>query len=49
VAEAIEARDGDAADEIMRRHIASRASAYLAVAARDSHEAALTRSERPQN
>jgi len=35
VVEAIEARDGDAADEIMRRHIASRASFYLAIAARD--------------
>jgi DNA-binding GntR family transcriptional regulator len=35
VVEAIEARDGDAADEIMRRHLASRASAYLAIASRD--------------
>jgi DNA-binding GntR family transcriptional regulator len=39
VVEAIEARDGDAADEIMRRHIASRASFYLAIAARDGQAA----------
>lgn len=39
VVAAIEARDGDAADEIMRRHIASRASAYLAIAARDPESA----------
>jgi DNA-binding GntR family transcriptional regulator len=39
VVEAIEARDADAADEIMRRHITSRASAYLAIAARDSQAA----------
>ena len=48
VAEAIQARDGDAADEIMRRHIASRASAYLAVAAGDSQAAVLMRSGRPR-
>jgi DNA-binding GntR family transcriptional regulator len=41
VVEAIEARDGDAADEIMRRHIASRANAYLAIAAHDP-QAAIT-------
>jgi DNA-binding GntR family transcriptional regulator len=39
VVEAIEARDGDAADEIMRRHIAFRSTAYLAVAARDAQAA----------
>jgi DNA-binding GntR family transcriptional regulator len=39
VVAAIEARDGDAADEIMRRHITSRASAYLAIAARDPESA----------
>jgi DNA-binding GntR family transcriptional regulator len=40
VAEAIEARDGEAAEAIMRRHIASRASAYLAIAARSPEVAA---------
>jgi DNA-binding GntR family transcriptional regulator len=34
VVAAIESRDGDAADAIMRRHIASRASAYLDIASR---------------
>jgi DNA-binding GntR family transcriptional regulator len=33
---AIEARDGDAAEEVMRRHITSRANAYLAIASRDA-------------
>jgi DNA-binding GntR family transcriptional regulator len=36
VASAIEARDGQAAEETMRLHSASRASAYLAIAARNS-------------
>jgi DNA-binding GntR family transcriptional regulator len=36
VAAAIEARDGEAAEEAMRRHSASRASAFLAIASRNS-------------
>jgi DNA-binding GntR family transcriptional regulator len=36
VAAAVEARDGQAAEETMRRHSASRARAYLAIAARNS-------------
>jgi DNA-binding GntR family transcriptional regulator len=39
VASAIEARDGQAAEEAMRLHSASRASAYLAIAARNSEPA----------
>jgi DNA-binding GntR family transcriptional regulator len=36
VAAAIHARDGQAAEEAMRRHIASRAEAYLTIASRNS-------------
>jgi DNA-binding GntR family transcriptional regulator len=36
VATAIAARDGKAAEEAMRRHIASRADAYLSIASRNS-------------
>jgi DNA-binding GntR family transcriptional regulator len=36
VAAAIEARDGQAAEEAMRRHSASRADAFLAIAARNN-------------
>jgi DNA-binding GntR family transcriptional regulator len=36
VAAAIQAREGKAAEEAMRRHIASRADAYLAIASRNS-------------
>jgi DNA-binding GntR family transcriptional regulator len=39
---AIEARDGDAAEDIMRRHNTSRANAYLAIASRESSAAAQT-------
>jgi DNA-binding GntR family transcriptional regulator len=39
VAAAIQARDGQAAQEAMRRHSASRADAFLAIASRDSEPA----------
>jgi DNA-binding GntR family transcriptional regulator len=39
VAAAIEARDGKAAEEAMRRHSASRADAFLAIASRNSEPA----------
>jgi DNA-binding GntR family transcriptional regulator len=39
VAAAIEARDGQAAEEAMRRHSASRADAFLAIAVRNSEPA----------
>jgi DNA-binding GntR family transcriptional regulator len=40
VANAIQARDGKAAEEAMRRHSASRADAYLAIVAREPEPAA---------
>jgi DNA-binding GntR family transcriptional regulator len=40
VAVAIQARDGAAAEEVMRRHIADRANVYLAIASWDSETAA---------
>jgi DNA-binding GntR family transcriptional regulator len=40
VAAAIQARDGETAEEVMRRHIADRANAYLAIASRDSQTSA---------
>jgi DNA-binding GntR family transcriptional regulator len=39
VAAAIQARDGDAAEEAMRRHSSSRADAFLAIASRNSEPA----------
>ena len=41
VADAIRARDGQAAEEAMRRHSSSRAGAYLAIAARNAEPAPL--------
>jgi DNA-binding GntR family transcriptional regulator len=43
VAAAIEARDGQAAGEAMRRHSASRADAFLAIALRNNSEPAAAR------